>query len=119
MATTLGKIITMNWMTGTEKPAKILLPTTEIGGSVKYLMGIANPFRTEIANQTDPTIQPTVTHFNQLIGMLHSYWNHFCLGSLDSGTDVPRSKRNIDNHTGMNPHEIIITTISVSNRSNN
>ena len=38
---------------------------------------------------------------------------------MDIGTDVPRCGWNIDNITGMNPQGPIVTTIPVSNRSNN
>ena len=40
MANQFGKIITTNRMMGTEQPDQISLPTTEIGGCVKYSMGI-------------------------------------------------------------------------------
>ena len=50
MATFLEKSIHRNRMMGTEQPAQISLTTTEIGGSVKYSMGITDPFRTDIAN---------------------------------------------------------------------
>ena len=106
-------------MTGTEKPAQILFQTTEIGGSVKYSMGIENPFRTDTENCTDPTIKPTAVHFNQATKLGHIDWKHFLLGSLDSGTYVTRYGRNIDNHTEMNPQTPIVTTIPESSRSNN
>ena len=43
--TPLGKIITRNLMTGMEQPDQVLL-LTEIGGYIKLLVVIANPFRT-------------------------------------------------------------------------
>ena len=49
----------------------------------------------------------------------YSDLDHPPLGILDSGTDVPRYGRNIDNRTGMNPQVPIVTTIPDSNRSNN
>ena len=72
-------------------------------------MGIANPFTTDTENRKDPTIQPTIVHFNQATVPGHSDWNHFLLSSLYSGTDVLRSGRNIDNCTGMNPQVPIMT----------
>ena len=59
--TPLGKIITRNLMTGTKNPAQVLLPT-KIGESVKFLVGNANPFRTNTNNQTEPTIKPSILH---------------------------------------------------------
>ena len=56
MATPLGKIITRDWMTGMDQPAQILFPTTEIGESVKYSMGIADPLRTDTTNWAESTI---------------------------------------------------------------
>ena len=105
-------------MIGTEQTYQILIPTTEICGSVKYSMGITNLFRTDTENRTDPNIQPTIVYLNQATLMVHSYWNHFSLGSLDSVTDVPRSGRNIDNRTWINPQGPIVNTIPDSNRSN-
>ena len=49
----------------------------------------------------------------------HSELNHFPIMSLDSGIDVPRSGRNIDNHTVMNPQGLIVTTIQESNIAKN
>ena len=60
--------MTRNWMVGTEQLKQILLPTTEIGGSVI----IANTLRTETENQTDPNIQPTIVHIKQATGEGHS-----------------------------------------------
>ena len=119
MATPLGKIITRDWMTGMDQPAQILFPTTEIGESVKYSMGIANPFRTDTENQREPTIKPTIVQFKQETGPGHIYRNHFPLRILDSGTDITRYGRNIDNHTGMNPWGPNGTIIPESNRANN
>ena len=113
--TPLDKIITRNWLTGTEQPDKILLSTTEIGGSVS----IANTLRTDTENHKDPNIQPTTIHIKQSSRPRHSERNHFHIGSLNSGIDVPRYGWNIDNRTEMNPQRPIITTISESNISNN
>ena len=100
MVIPLGKIITRNRMKSTEQPAQISFLTTQIGGSEKYLMVIADPFRSDTEDCTDPTIQQTIVHFNQETGLGHSYRNHSPFVSFDSGTDVPRSMRNIDNRTG-------------------
>ena len=54
-----------------------------------------------------------------MTGPGHSDQNHLPIGSLNSGIDVPRSGRNIDNPTGMNPQGPIVITISESNRANN
>ena len=62
--TTFGEIITRNLMTGTEQSDQVLLPT-EIGGSVKFLVGIANQFRTNRVNWTDHTLQSTIFHSNK------------------------------------------------------
>ena len=99
-------------MTGTKQPAQILFLTTEMGGSVS----IVNTLRTDTANQTDITIQPTIAHLKQaaVTGLIDQ--NHFLIGSLNSGIDVPRSDRNFYNSTGMNPHGPIMTTIPMSNR---
>ena len=70
---------------------------------MKLSVVVANPFRNHKANRKKPTIQPTIVHFNQATVPGHSDWDYFPLGSLDSGTDVPISGRNIYNHTGMNP----------------
>ena len=80
MATLIVKSITRNQMTSTEQPAQILLQTTEIGGSVKQSVDIVNPFRTDIANRMETTIQPTIMHFNQATGMVNSDRNHFPIG---------------------------------------
>ena len=58
-----------------------------------------------------PTIQPTITHSNQSTGPVQSDQDYLPLGSLDSGTNFPIYRRNIDNHIGMNPQESIVTTI--------
>ena len=94
-------------MVGTEQLEEILLPTTEIGGSVS----IANTLRTDTDNRTDPTIQPTIVHIDQATKRVQSDQNHFPIGILNSGIGVPIYGRNIDNHTGMNPQGPIITTI--------
>ena len=54
----LGKSITRNMVVGTAQPDQISLPT-EIGGFIKFMVGIADPFRTHTENWTGPTIKPT------------------------------------------------------------
>ena len=100
-----------------KQPSQISFPTTEIGGAVKHSMGIANPFRDNTVNQTDPNIQPTIVYFKQATVPVHSDPNHFPLGSLDSGSEVPRSRQNIDNCTKMTLQGPIVTTIPDSNRA--
>ena len=87
----LVKSITRNRMEGMEQPAQILFPTTEIGGSIKYFTGISNSFNNDTANQMDHSIKPTIDHFKPATLLWHSDMNHFPLGSLYSGTDVPKS----------------------------
>ena len=106
-------------MTGTEKPAHILFQTTEIGGSVKHSMGISNPFRNDTVNETYRTIWPTIFHLKKKTRPKHSDQNYSLQKSLDSGTDVPISGKNIDNRTGMNPQGLIVAKIPDSNRANN
>ena len=60
-----------------------------------------------------------MVHSNQLTVPGNSDREYFPLVSLDSGTAVPRSGRNIDNRTGMNPQVPIVTTISESNSVSN
>ena len=97
-------------MTGTEQPTQFSFPTV-IGGSIKFLVGITNPLRNHKENQKDPTIQPTIMHYNKTTKPGHSGQDCSPLGSSDSGTDVTISRQNIDNHTGMNPKESIMTII--------
>ena len=85
----LENSITRNWMTGTKQLIQILLPTREIGGTVKNLMGIVNPFLADTENCTDPTIKPTIDHFKQVTIPRYSYQNHLSIVSLNSGIDVP------------------------------
>ena len=115
MTTSPGEIITRNQMTGTEQPDQILFPTNEIGGCVS----IANTLRNNTENRTDPTIQITTVHLKQVNRPRKSDRNHFSIGSLNNGIDVPRPGQIIDNQTGMNPHVPIVTTILESNISNN
>ena len=82
-------------------------------------VSIANPFRTDIKNWTDHTIQPTIIHFKKANGPVHSDRNHFLMGILNSGIDVPRYGRNIDKCTRMNPQGPIMTTIPKSNGAKN
>ena len=105
-------------MKGTEKSAQILLPN-EIGRYVKFLVGIVIPFRAHATNFTDPTIKPTIVHYNQVTVPVHSNRDYFPLKSLDIGTYVCKYRRNIDNCTEMNPQVPIMTTIQKSNISSN
>ena len=75
--------------------------------------------RTDTANWTYPTIQPTIAHLNQETRPLHNDQNHFPIGSLNSCIDVPRSRRNIDNRTRMNPQLPIITITPDSSKAIN
>ena len=101
---------------GKEQPSQVLL-LTEIGGSVKLLVGITHPFRTHTENRNDPTIQPTTVHSNQVTGLVYSYRDHLPLSSLKSGTDVwiGVSGKNIYNRTGLNPKGPIGTIIPDTN----
>ena len=74
--TPLGESINRNKVTGTEKPAHLSL-LNKIGGSVKLLVGIVNPFRTRIAIQTDPTIQPTIVHSKKATIPGHSIGSNY------------------------------------------
>ena len=105
-------------MTGMEQRGRILL-LTEIGGTVKFPSGIVELFETHTANKRDPTIQLTIVHFNQLSTPGHIAWYNSPLGSLDSITGDPRSRRNIDNRTEMNPQGPIVTTIPESKNTRN
>ena len=51
--------------------------------------------------------------------MGHNDQNHFPIGSFNSGIDDPRSVRNIDNRTVMNPQGPNVTNIPESNSVNN
>ena len=110
MTTPIGESITSNQMTGREQLAQILLPTTEIGGSVS----IANTIRTDTENWNEPTIQPTIVHLKQVTVAGHSDRNHFPISILNGFIDIPRSGQNIDNRTGMNQQGPIVTTIPES-----
>ena len=76
-----------------------MFPATEIGESVS----IAKPLKTDTENRTDPTIQLTVFQFKQVTRPGNSHRKNFPIGGFNSGIDVPRSRQNIDTHTGMNP----------------
>ena len=67
----------------------------------------------------DPTIQKNIIQFNQTTWPRQINQNHFPIISLNSSIGVTRSGQNIDNHTGMNPQGLIVTTIPKSNKSNN
>ena len=66
----------------------------------------------------DSTIKPTIAHLKRATVPVHSGCNHFPIGSFNSGIDVSRSGRNIDNLTGMNLQGPIVTTIPYYNRAN-
>ena len=111
----LGKSITRNRMTGTEQPDQIFLRTTEIGGSIS----IVKTLKADTENWKDTTIQQTIFQFKQANVPGNSDLNHFLIGSFNSGIDVTRPGRNIDNRTGVNPQGHIVTIIPESNRANN
>ena len=115
MTIPLGKSITRDQRKGTEQPVQILLPTTEIGGYVS----ITNTLRTGTAIHTHPNIQPTIFHTKKMTRTGKSDRKYFPIGNLNSGIDVPRSGRNIDNRTGINPQGPIMTTITESDGANN
>ena len=71
----------------------------EIVRSVKLLVGIANPFKTQKVNLINPNIQPIIVYFNHVIVTGNSDRYYLPLSSFDSGTNVPRSRRNIYNCT--------------------
>ena len=85
------------------------------------LVGIVNLFRNHTANQTEPTIQPTIVHYNQATVTGHSDWEYLPLRILDSGTDVRSrgSGKNIDNHAGVNPQGPIVARIPETNIASN
>ena len=101
-------------MTGTKERDQILLPNTEIGGSIS----IPNTLRTDTVNLLEPTIQPTIVLIKQATGPGHSDRNHFPIRILNSAIDVPRYRQNIYNRTGMKPKGPILTTIPEYNRAN-
>ena len=110
--TPLGKSITRNMMKGAAD--QVSLPN-EIGGSVKFLVFISNPFRNQTANFTDPTIQPSIFTTKKRLDWDTAIWYDFPLGSLGSGTDVPIYQWSIDNRTGVNLQGPIVTMIPESN----
>ena len=118
MNTTIGNSINRNMMMGTEQLAQVLLPT-EIVGYTTLLLGIANPLNNYTENWVYPTIQPIIFQYTQATGPENSDREYFPLGSLDSGTYVPISRRNIVNRTGMNPQAPIVITIPHSNIAKN
>ena len=73
MTTMLGKIIPRNMMMGTEQLSQVSFPT-EIEVSKHFLVGIAQPFLTNKANQNDLKIEPTIVHSNQATRTGHSDW---------------------------------------------
>ena len=81
LTTSLGENITRNLLMGMEEPSQISF-LTEIGGSVKLLIGIANPFKTHTENRKDPTIQQTIFHSNQAIRLGHSDQENFPIVSF-------------------------------------
>ena len=106
-------------MTGMEKPDQVSLKTNEIGGSIKFLVRIANPFSTPTENWTGTNIQTTIIHSKQATSLVHIDWYHFHLRILDSDTGVPRSGCNIYNRIGINPQGPIVTTFPKSNSAIN
>ena len=80
---------------------------------------LGKSLRADTENRADPTIQPIIVHLKKVTGPEHNERNHFPIGSLNSGIDVPRSGRNIDNRTGLKPQGPIVTTIPESNKSKN
>ena len=105
---------------GTAQPGQVLFPA-EIGGSVKLVIGIANPFSNQTDNCNNLTIQPTTVKFDQATRLGHSDREYSPLGILDSGTDVRigGSRQNIDNCTKINPQGPIGTTIREANSTIN
>ena len=71
MTITPGKSIPRNLMM--EQPFQVYF-LTEIGGSLKFSVGITQTFRTHRENQNNMTIQPTIVHYNQATGWVHSDW---------------------------------------------
>ena len=67
----------------------------------------------------EPTSQPTIVHLKQATGPVHNDRNHFPIGILNSGIDVPRYGRNIYNQSGMKPQVPIVTTIPESSIEKN
>ena len=95
---------------------QFLLPIGTIE-SEELSAGITHPFRSHRVLQNNPTIKPTIFHYNQATGCGNSDQYCFPLGSLKSGTDVQSggSRRNIDNCTWVNPQgpiRIIIPDIN-------
>ena len=80
---------------------------------------LGKSLRIDTSNRTNPTSQPTIVYLKQATGPIHNDQNHFPIGILNSGIDVPRSGLNIDNRTEMKPQVTIVTTIPESNRSKN
>ena len=74
LTTSLGKSITNNFMMGMKQPDQVLL-LTEMVGSVKFLVGIMNPFMNHTANLAYPTIQPTIIQSNQETVPEHIDWD--------------------------------------------
>ena len=66
VVTLLENSITRKWITGMEKQVQISLLSTEMGGAVKHLMRIPNPFRSDAAKQLAPTIQLTIFNFKKV-----------------------------------------------------
>ena len=118
-ATPLENSNTRYQMTGMKQPVHISLPTPEIEGAVN----------TQWVSLTHSgTTQKIVWTplFNQLLPSSGKWLEQDTvigttppLRILNSGIDVPRSGRNIDNCTGMNPQGPIVTKIPEYNRANN
>ena len=80
---------------------------------------LGKSLRTDTDNWAEPNNQLTIVHFKQATGPRHNGRNYIPIGILNSGIDVTRYVRNIDNHTGMKPQGPIVTTIPESNREKN
>ena len=91
-------------------PKKIPIP------SLNTLLG--KNLRTDTENWTNPTIQPTTIYLKQATGPGHIDRNHFPIGSLNSGINVPKYGQNIDNRTEMKPLGPIMNMIPEFNRAN-
>ena len=118
MNTPHGNSITRNLITGMEQSTQVSF-LTEIGGYANFLVGIMNPFRTNKAHRTDPTIESAIVHSNQENRTGHSDRDYSPIRSLDSGTDVTRYGQNIDNRTGTNSQGPIVTMIPEYNSFSN
>ena len=118
MNTPHGNSITRNLITGMEQSTQVSF-LTEIGGYANFLVGIMNPFRTNKAHRTYPTIESAIVNSNQENRTGHSDRDYSPIRSLASGTDVTRYGQNIDNRTGTNSQGPIVTMIPEYNSFSN